>query len=66
MPIRDQIRMQDNKKGKKHYLIDSEDSVDWFIRTFVAPEHSKKSYIQFRKEKDELVESGEIPLEVEK
>ena len=66
MSIRDQIRAQDNKKGKKHYLIDSEDSVDWFLRTVVAPEHSKKGYLQFQREKQALIAAGEIPRDIEK
>ncbi len=45
MPIRDQIRAQENKKGKKHYMIDTEGQVEWFIKTYVAPELSKKSYL---------------------
>ena len=64
MSIRDQIRAQDNKKGKKHYLIDSEDSVDWFLRTIVAPEHSKKGYLQFQREKEAMIAAGEIPRDI--
>lgn len=65
MHISEQIRAQDKKKGSKHFYIDSEESVDWLIKQFVAPEFSKKSYQQFRREKDALIASGEIPADPE-
>ena len=66
MPIGEQIKAQANKKGKKFYFIDSEESVEWFLNTIYAPELSKKSYHKFRQEKDELIKAGEIPSDPEK
>ena len=55
MTIQEQHRVQENKKGKKDFIIDTEEQVDWFIKQFVAPENSRKSHIQFRREKDEMI-----------
>ncbi len=66
MSIRDQIRAQEHKKGKKHYLIDTEEQVEWFLNTYVAPELSKKSYLQFKAEKEAMIEAGEIPRDINK
>ena len=48
MTIGEQIAIQKNKKGTKHYIIDSEESVDWLIKKFVAPVYSTKEYREFR------------------
>lgn len=40
--------------------------MDWFLRTVVAPEHSKKGYLQFQREKQALIAAGEIPRDIEK
>lgn len=45
MSIGEQIRAQATKKGRKTYIINDEESLDWFIKNYVAPEFSKKSYI---------------------
>jgi len=66
MPIRDQIRTQDNKKGKKHYFIDSEEQVEWFLNSIVAPEMSKKSYLKFKADKEALIQAGDIPRDIDK
>ena len=45
MTIGEQLKAQEKKKGKKHFIINSEESVDWFIKTLIAPENSKKNNI---------------------
>ena len=63
MSIKEQINKQDNKKGKKHFILDSEDSIDWFVSKYIAPAHSTKSYQDFRREKDALIKEHNLPLD---
>lgn len=44
MSLREQLDINKQKKGKKTYLLNSEESVDWFIKKFVSPEYQKKSF----------------------
>jgi hypothetical protein len=46
-------------------MIDSEESVDWFINKYVTPELSKPSYLKWKAQKQKLIDTGELPADIE-
>jgi len=56
MSIGEQIKKQANKKGKKTYIIDSEESLDWLLKQSLVPHNSMKSTQKFYQEKQKLID----------
>jgi len=65
MKIKDQIMHNESKKGKKDFMIDSEESVEWFMRKMIHPYEATSSYHRHKNKKGELIDSGEMPQSLE-
>ena len=61
MSLREQLDLNRSKKGKKTFLLDSDEAVDWFMKKYVSPEFQKKSYQLEQAEKEKLIQSGVLP-----
>lgn len=44
-------------------MLDSEESIDWFVTKYIAPAHSTKGYQDFRREKDAMIKEHNLPLD---
>ena len=63
--IVEQITSQKHAKGRKEFYIDSDESLDWFIRTQADPARKRSGFLKHQETKEEMAQNGEMPASLE-